>query len=207
MPMLAPDIRLGFADSRLRYPMLGSEKVDGFRILVIGNRLITRTWKDFRNRRLREHFADLLALSREGWVFDGECADASMDFGGLQSVLQSRDARIPETMRIHVFDALTIQEWFNRRSPRFSARAGRYADLLRTRSTGNCVAVEHRLLLGPFEAEAAFFDVVGRHGEGIVLRDPNGGYKHGRCPAASSPMYKFKQANAHDRPPAPVLAN
>src|SRR6266705_1264474 len=76
----------------LAYPLIASEKLNGFRMMVMGNVLLTKSGIPHANKRLTEHFADLLELSREGWAFDCECYSPFLTFAELQSILQSRDA-------------------------------------------------------------------------------------------------------------------
>lgn len=188
--MHAANIPLDLA--ALRFPLVASEKLDGFRLLVIGNKLLTKTLGEMPNRNLRSHLADLLALSREGWVFDCECYSPELELNELQSVLQSHAAEIPAHVSAYVFDALTLTEWFNRRTIRFERRRDRYERLLAERKPAHVQAVAYQSIDTADALLGLYRSVLADHGEGLMLRTPAGGYKFGRCTRRDKLVWKLK---------------
>lgn len=186
-PALAPDELDG-----LRYPMLASEKLDGFRIVIMGNVLLTKSGVPHVNRNLASHFADLLALSREGWVFDCECWCPGMTLPEIQPILQSRYAEIPAAMSAYIFDAITLSAFYSSRSPRFERRIAAVSELIAARRPAHAVVHPHRVVGSASEAAAFFDEVTLRGGEGLMLRDPSGTYHHGRCTRRQGLIYKLK---------------
>jgi ATP-dependent DNA ligase len=200
MLMHAPNVPVPLA--RLRRPMLASEKLDGFRLAVMGNTLLTKSGVPHVNRNLAAHFADMLALSREGWVFDCECYCPGLTLAEHQSILQSHDAPIPAGMGAWVFDSLTLTEFYASRTPRFERRMDRGYALLADRRPANAVHHAHRRLNSADEVLAMYDDVRSRGGEGLVLRDPRASYRHGRCSPKEGAMFKVKPETMATAPTA-----
>lgn len=179
--------------TRLRFPALVSEKLCGWRCLAIGGQLLTKSGNRHPNRRLAAHLSELLALAGTGWVFDCELWSPRMSLAEIQSVLSSHDAEIPDHLEAHVFDALTIHEWFNRQVRRFDHRLTRYTDLLATRRPAppaHTVAHPHLLVSSVEELELLYHSTLAQGGEGLILRSPAGGYKHGRCTTREATIFK-----------------
>lgn len=188
--MHAPNCPVELAE--LAYPLLASEKVNGFRLMVMGNTLLTKSGIPHANKRLREHFADLLALSRLGWAFDCECYSSELSFPELQSVLQSSDKEIPASVRAYVFDCITIQEFFAVRSPRLTERVERCRKLLAAKQPANTIMLKQRPVNSSQTARRFYDSIRSKSGEGIILRNPAGRYYRGRCTAGSGLIYKVK---------------
>jgi DNA ligase 1 len=176
----------------LRFPLLVSEKLDGFRCLVVGGQLLTKSGNPHPNRRLRHHLAGLLSLAGKGWVFDCELWSSEMSLPEIQSVLQSDDTEIPDHLSAYVFDALTITEWFASRCRRFDFRVRRYTELLAARNLPHVVAHPHLIVSDVGELDTVYHSTLAEGGEGLMLRDPAGGYKHGRCTPRERTIFKMK---------------
>lgn len=188
--MHAPNVRVDPA--RLRYPLLVSEKLDGFRLQVIGGTLLSKTGLEFRNRALKAHFAELIALAAEGFVFDCECWSPRLSLPEIQSIMTTRDGDIPEHLFAHVFDATTIAEWFASRVPRFERRLARLGQLLAARRPAHTSIVSHVQVTSADELLDLYHMVRHGGGEGLMVRDPAGSYRHGRCTPRTSPLFKIK---------------
>jgi ATP-dependent DNA ligase len=180
--------------ARMRFPLLASEKLNGFRLIVMIDRLLTKSLNVHANRNLREHLSDLLTLSATGecWVFDCELYSEEMDFAELQSILQSRSAPIPSSIKAHVFDALTFTEFFGSRAMRFGSRVERYQNLIASQRPANAVAVDQRLVSSPSQVLALYESIRASEGEGLMLRDPTvGKWKRTRAGVRDG-FYKVK---------------
>lgn len=205
--LLAPNEQIEFSDTRLKYPLLGSLKYDGVRGLCIRGEFFSRNMKPFKNEKLAEHFSGIAEVSAgRHLVFDFEIYDHSMpDFGSHMSVIGAKSASIPDTLCCHVFDVLTYDEWERVESDNyikpFELRHQTYTEILRTDSRlhdGKYVAVEQVLVESADDAQL-FFEVSQEEGyEGIMLRDPQGRYKHGRATHNEGIIFKFKAFETMD---------
>lgn len=162
----------------LRYPYFASVKLDGIRALKYGPELISRTLKTIPNRRVRQALADVPS----GW--DGELIlnepNAPDVYRNTNSRVMSRDADATG-VRFFVFD-------------NFEARGG-FAERLNTLTDLPPVVVklDQVLVCSPREA-LEFEEQALRQGyEGIVLRRPDGAYKHGRSTLREGFLLKVKR--------------
>jgi ATP-dependent DNA ligase len=191
----------------MTFPLLVSEKLDGWRCLVIGGACLSKSVIDHANRNLTAHLAALIELGRGGWVFDCELWSPEMSLEEIQSVLQSRTAPIPDHLQAHLFDCLTINEWFNSRVPRFQRRYDRCRELLEQHRPARAQAVRHDLVLSAADLMRRYEQTLDNGGEGLMLRDPAGGYHHGRCRKSDRIVWKLKPATITKPAPCGMALN
>lgn len=174
-PMLAVDA----GDlSKLRYPLLASYKLDGLRAVITADGPKTRSLKPIPNK----HVANLLSKLPIG--LDGELAvldaDGNVDFRATTSAIRREDGE-PEFV-YYVFDDFMSPEGF----------AGRSASLWQMNLPDWAVRVYQGPMFNPLDVEARFEDALANGYEGLILRDPNGSYKHGRSTLKEQGMLKVK---------------
>ena len=199
--LLCPRQRIDLADPAIAYPMLASEKYDGFRCLAGIGKLWMRGGKAFPNQQLRERFADFVAFcDRKMIVFDGELYDPASTFPELQSMLQSRNAPLTDTLRFHAFDQFSWSEWWGDRSRRFQFRQQRLSALLAQADCPHVLAVPHVPVSDADHARRLFDAVTSQGGEGIMLRNPLATHKHGSATVRDNIIFRFKPAMAPERP-------
>lgn len=190
--------------SRLKFPLFVSEKLNGWRCVVLAQSLLTKSHLEQPNRQLRGHLSDLIRLSAEGWVFDGELYSPTRSLDELGSILKSHDVPIPDDVSLHIFDGLTITEWFSNRAPRFERRLSRMAELLDRERPRRCRVVRHSLVLRQEDLLSRYHDVIESNGEGLMLRDPKAGYFHGRVKSKSRIIWKMKPETMPQITPLPA---
>lgn len=206
--LLAPNEQLDFDDPRIKYPMLGSLKFDGTRCICVDGELLSRSMKPQKNPNLPEALAELVAISRNRrLVFDFELYDHTLpNHGAHTSILASHEADIPDSMRCHIFDAMSLDEWervgHDFEPMPFAKRQAMYREIVREHPSlkGNdrYVAVEQVEVSSAVEARDLFEVAVEEEYEGIMLRCPNAGYKHGRATHNEGLIFKFKQFETVD---------
>lgn len=177
-PMLAAKLEHVEA---VRFPVLASPKLDGVRCLIIQGKAVSRTLKPIPNLVVQDILAGLPPMDGELIVSQPRGEGV---FNRTSSGVMSRDG-IPK-FSYWVFDALTNTPMsFVERL----ALAKSYAN-----SCGNNVKhVAHKLLnnveeLLDYEAKMLLAGY-----EGIMLRDPDGPYKHGRSTAKEGWLVKLKR--------------
>lgn len=195
-PMLAPNDQVDFTVPK--YPALVSYKFDGSRVIVYNGKLFTRNLKLHPNQNLKLRFAALLDLSCKGWVFDGELYDPNLEFNELQSTLRSFTAPLQSSLGLFLFDSVRLLEWNSESRERFIDRIETYRAQCAYNKPPYVTAVHQQVVNDPASAQLYFNEVISNGGEGIILRDPQSRYKHGRATIKERTMFKFKISHTLD---------
>jgi hypothetical protein len=197
-PMKAPNEIVSFDYHAIHYPQLASTKFDGFRCLnLCGERLLSPNMKDFKNIYLMEHLSSLLSLCHtDRLVTDGEVWSPLLTFSELSSIIRSHDKPLPSHIKYYVFDLLTEDQWDNNGEPPFIQRYLNYKSTLA--GFPNVVLVEQWHIVDSQEAETFFLGQLEQGHEGMILRQEQAGYKHGRCTTNQDGMWKFKEFTTLD---------
>ena len=132
---------------------------------------------------------------KDGWVIDGESWSPSIPFEELGGIMRAwkNPKEIPADLALNVFDILTLEQWNNGGEPVFSERVKIYTDLLKKKSPNNCNIIVQQSLKDIADAQKFYDKCVEKGHEGMMLRDPDGRYKHGRCTLNEYNIIKLKQ--------------
>lgn len=166
----------------LRFPLLGSPKLDGIRATVQNGKLYSRSLKLIPNKQMQTAWAkqDLNGLDGEIVVGPPTAEDC---FNRSTSVVMSRD-RSMEGARFYVFDSLDDVEPFSIRVSNASLTANQRGFLnlqgVIASSERWITPVEHTLLKNIQQLLKYEEKCLKQGYEGIMLRDPKGAYKQGR---------------------------
>jgi DNA ligase-1 len=169
--------------SQVRFPVMASPKLDGVRALVRGGVVYSRSGKPIPNAHVQALFGAL-----EG--YDGELvvgpADAPEVFRKTQGGVMSKGGT-PE-VSFFLFDA-----WDRGKTPYMrwykNALGAHYAGWL-----GDGVALlQQNMLYRADELDAYEAQCLAAGFEGVMLRDPDAGYKHGRSTAREGILLKVKR--------------
>jgi ATP-dependent DNA ligase len=196
--MKGPNEIVPFDHPFIKYPQYASIKMDGYRLLnLCGEHLLSPALKPFPNRNMTEHLYTFLKFCQEHRIVtDGEFWSPSLTFQQLQSVVRSHDKPIPNDVCYYIFDAMSEAEWDTGHAPPF---AHRIRDVvLNLVDHPHIVRVEQDYIQTAVEAETLFEKQIENGQEGIILRNPSTGYKHGRCTTKQDGMWKFKQFITQD---------
>lgn len=206
--MLAPNKQVPFDHKHVVYPLYGSWKFDGHRTFVRAGDLLTRHMLRARNKRLHELLAPVSEYTRKrGICLDMEVLLPSAAHHGVHTkILNSLDVEVPAETEFHVFDAVTLSEWQAGVAAKFTDRMARYVEAVheirllvaKQKRSPRFVAVEQRHLKDADAARAMFQEALALGYEGIMLRNPGGGYKQGRCGHKGAWLLKFKAEETED---------
>lgn len=202
--MKGPNEIVPFNHPNIQYPQLASTKFDGFRCLnLCGERLVSPNLKDIRNNNITTHLAELLLWCKlHRFVTDGELWSPERSFHmpvkeqGISSILTTYGRDIPKDIGYYVFDIMSEREWENEDERPFINRYLEYKQILN--GFANVHLVEQWRVTTPAEAETFFNEQIERGEEGMILRQPNARYKHGRTTLNQDGMWKFKEFRTHD---------
>ena len=181
-PMLAGTMK---DTSKLRFPMLASQKYDGIRATVQGGRLLSRTLKDIPNKFVQELFKGLPeGLDSELIVGDPLAPDA---YRKTVSLVMSDDKPLgwfsPDAVRLYTFDKYGEEGFAKRlRNAQIAVSPFHHVELV------THIAVANLEELDWFEA-----GLLAKGAEGVMLRSYEGPYKEGRSTENEGYLLKVKR--------------
>jgi len=197
-PMLAPSKIATREMLAGKYPWLVSRKFDGIRCLMLESKLTSRNGKITPNTNLWAILSSARShCAKNGIVLDGELWSPELSFQEIMSVVMSEDKEVPESLNYHIFDCLFRGEWEQEYASSyvpFRTRYWRYIQLALPR----VVAVVQKVCEDWESIESLYNEELARGGEGVMIRNPNGEYKHNRCTVREANMFKLKPFDLAD---------
>ena len=182
-PMRAATIRNPVTD--VTYPMLGSPKLDGIRVLIRNEDLLSRKLKLIPNKELHEVFGLGYLHGADGELIAGKPTGPGV-WNRTDSVVMSHDHPDTDTVNLYVFDRWDMpQEAYVNRIASAEHRFTKYKH-------PRVIIVPQVLIKSPKELLAFHRRLVAKGYEGSMYRDPNGGYKRGRSTLDEAYLLKFK---------------
>lgn len=176
-PMLADSADL----TKLRFPVVGSAKLDGIRCVIHEGKPKTRMLEDIPNLHIQKCLSDPRYANLDGEIvtFTNNVMD---DFNTIQGNVMRRDGE-PD-FRFIVFDNFedTERPYTERVANIKLPLLDPYASILHT------VLIQDAGALAYWEAQ-----YVSDGFEGIMLRDPHGRYKYGRSTVKEQGLLKYKR--------------
>jgi DNA ligase-1 len=180
-PMLSASLD-GVDLSTLRYPLLASPKLDGVRCIVWEGVAYSRNAKPIRNKHIQEWAKEFHNLDGElivGSPTDPHCLNNTQS--GVMSYKGEPD------FRYFLFDSIEAPGY---RSI-FMDRVDHVQEELRGEERIECVG--HIMVHSADEVQAAELRWIAAGYEGVMLRDPQGPYKHGRATLKEGYLMKLKR--------------
>lgn len=180
LPMKAPSHIPDPAE--LTYPLLASDKLDGLRCVLLGE-CRTSGMLPFANAALQAALAPIAAAAaRVGITPDGELYAPGHTFKQLFSIISTRHAPIPASLRLHAFDLSA--NWGGQAGDQrpYHARYNALQDFAAAADPQGLrlTVIEQRPIHSAVEAGRAYRFALNRHAEGLMLRSPFAPYIHDR---------------------------
>lgn len=167
----------------LRYPVLVSPKLDGVRAVIRDGRVLSRNLLEIPNQGVQEIFGDPRFDGFDGELIVGS-PTAGDAFRKTSSVVMS-DAQTFHSITFHVFDDFTIDGPFATRFDNLRKRI--------RKSTKIFQVVPHERAINHHAIDVYESLWVGEGYEGLMIRDPIGGYKYGRSTTKEGALLKLKR--------------
>lgn len=174
-----------FVPEKIRFPVIGQPKLDGWRLLVMNGQSYTSRMKLYPNLFIRDFWSQQQTQPGQLDGFDGLDGEmTSAEFTDTSSAGLGHHS-LPD-FKYHVFDLWNQETGF---MARWSCAANRISGLNHPRVKIVPIRLLHSMeeLLEYEESQI----VLGY--EGIILRDPNGYYKQGRSTANEGYCIKVKR--------------
>lgn len=169
---------------KLRYPLLGSAKLDGIRSVVKDRELVSRKGIRIPSMQCQSLFNHLEHC--DGELMEGCITDINV-YNRTQGHVQS--ANKPGDMSYHLFD-YTHPDWVSRP---YHERLDFLASYFGSNPASKVCVVEHEYLASYEELLAYEEDCLGQGFEGIMLNDPVAPYKNGRSTFNQGWLLKLKR--------------
>lgn len=175
-PMLA-----AAADAEIRYPVLLSPKLDGIRCLIIDGVAVGRSLKPIPNHHVQRTFGHAKFNGLDGELIVGD-PTAKDVFQKTTSGVMSMDGK-PE-VRFWTFDDFSCPGGFYNRLKKMEYRVT---------PQEFCNSVAHHLVKNEESLNSYEVAYTEQGFEGVMLRDPEGRYKHGRSTSKEGGLLKVKR--------------
>ena len=179
-PMLAATVK-SVAD--LRFPLLASPKLDGIRVVIRNEVVLTRKLKPLPNKLIQRLLGREQLNGLDGELIVGHPTDPGVFNRTTKGVMAIETA---PSFNFWVFDIQGSDLGFRDRLEVAKARvkaAG--SDLIEV--------VEHLAISNPSSLDEYEKQALNKGYEGVMLRDPVGKYKHGRSTVGEGGLLKLKR--------------
>lgn len=178
-PLLASPANL----EALRYPIIGSFKLDGIRCIIGPQGAVSRRLKFIQNRALREKLNEL-PVGFDGELICGQ-PNASDAMQRTSSAVMSHESNETHLVRYHVFDLYAHGPYVDRYNRVSTLCSTCDSDLVQLVQQVELNNIAELTILEKAAVELGY--------EGIMLRDPNGVYKLGRSTEREGILLKVKR--------------
>lgn len=179
-PMLAAKME----KRRLKYPLIGQPKIDGYRCIIRGGVAYSRSLKKLPNKFVQEWAQENRELL-EG--FDGEIVVGEPN----HEEVFKRTSQVRQHGSRPDFTFIVFDMW-NYRLP-YSDRRAILKQILSTLNIPRCRLIEETILSDWTEIEGLESALLNAGYEGVILRSPHGYYKNGRSTANEGSLVKVKR--------------
>lgn len=164
----------------LRYPLLASVKIDGYRAVVKDGVAYTRKLKVITNKFVQKTIRHYHGLDGELCVGPPNHPDLIRRCGAIRRIEGEPD------FRFHVFDFWDLPIGYR-------ARLAEARRLISDSNNGRLVLLPQRVIRDAVELRVFENEALADGYEGLILRDPNGRYKHGRSTEREGYLLKLKR--------------
>jgi DNA ligase-1 len=193
----------------LQYPLLASPKYDGFRCLISGNKdrgmpcnsVFSKSLKPYVNLALNQEFSRFGDSFLAAKVIEGELYCPNMNFNELSSILRSIHKPIPGGLQLMLFDIYSA----GYSHAGFEARFPNLVDIANNIKSNRIQVIKQKHVASA-DAAYEYYQLQLKIGcDGIILRNPSGIYKQGRCTLRDGIIYKIKPCTTWDAQIVDVL--
>ena len=171
---------------QVSWPKFGSPKLDGIRVAKFQGKSRTKSGKPVPNTQLRKWIEAYLPDGLDCEVTYGEATDPAV-YTKTFSAVMAHDKPL-DNLTLHVFD--TCDDLTSYMVDRYSKVVRLVGEVIDTAVT--VVAVPQTMLRSKEEFVAYYEAQLALGYEGVILRDPTGLYKYGKCTVRSQAQFKMK---------------
>lgn len=188
-PMLAATLKADQVKD-LTFPLYASAKLDGIRAIVLDGKFYSRNGKLIPNEYIQS-YARMFHNGWDGELIVGDPTDKMCYRNTVSGVMT--ESGLPD-FTFHVFDEVTVKH-YGQRNTDLSFKCHKLFKRDYNAFIGRLVHVYQEIVLDAVELFGVEEDCLKRGYEGIMVRSPSGGYKHGRCTHKEHNLWKLKRFN------------
>jgi ATP-dependent DNA ligase len=184
--------------AEVRWPVLASEKIEGVRCLLFpGFGARSRSGCSWHSRELRSRLAGAQAVAdARNLVIEGELRIAGLSPAELEGCLRNPAADL-DGLSYSVFDAINYREFELEAATPFIARHRMARSLLC--GLDGVTLLDQRMVDGWEALLPLYRSVRSAGGEGLMIRRPQGLYRHGRCSMLEANLFKVRPLHPNSR--------
>lgn len=197
-PGLIPEFKLMLAPNELpiitnvKYPCYIQPKLDGYRCVYKDGAMFSRKGKPFGNKNLPSYFKHLFEVQDD--VLDGELYCEGVNFNKLQTILNTYDAPLPNTLKFVIYDCVPVKDWeaqsckkpYSERIRNVREVVGAICDHKKVIDIANDEVESSK------EAVDLYKDYLKKGYEGAMIKAIDGQYRWKRVTLRSGEMLKLK---------------
>jgi len=213
-PMPAPNNEIDLND--IKYNLFASTKLDGIRCIFKDGEILSRSLKQIQNKQLREKFEPIRKFCEENnIIMDGEIYNHNLPFSLISSCVMTQDHNDKKAiksweekcvehdvnmtreeavagMKFWCFDSLKPDclDTFVKRQEYILGFLNTHRNIMH--QVSQCIVTSKQ------EVEKLFEEALDQGYEGLILKDPLGGYKFGRGTVKEGLIYKVKPYRTFD---------
>lgn len=186
--------------SKLTFPVLATQKLDGIRCIKVGGKVLTRTFKEFPNRFVRSFLERVLPDGIDGEVM----LNGTKTFQDVQSELMSYDGEPDFVFCAFDYVKESLDKPYHERvldlKQFYDTMILKYIGTIMVNKTAASEKLDRRIkILIPVEInsleELSKYEslCIEKGHEGVMIRKPDGKYKCGRATLKEGILTKIKQ--------------
>jgi DNA ligase-1 len=189
-PQLAPNEKVDL--STLNYFLFASTKLDGIRCIIKNGEILSRSLKQIQNKQLRERLEPLRKFSQDNnLMLDGELFSPKLTFQQITHYVMTQDLEnelLPEHLVFYCFDGVKENQFDEPFGMRYINNVNKWCQKF-----PNLMKEVKQVPVNSAEEVEKYFEEVLEQGyEGLILRNPNSGYKFGRGTIREAIIFKVK---------------
>jgi DNA ligase-1 len=203
-PGLIPEFKLMLAPNELpiitnvKYPCYIQPKLDGYRCIYKNGAMYSRKGKPFGNENLAKYFNKLFEV--EDSVLDGELYCEGVNFNKLQTILNTYDTPLPNTLKFVIYDCVPVKDWeaqsckkpYSERIRNVREVVNAIADYKKVIDIANDEVEDSK------EAITLYKEYLKKKYEGAMIKAIDGMYRWKRVTLRSGEMLKLKPFKTED---------
>lgn len=194
---LKPALACDFDETKLKFPLLASVKVDGVRGISLNGEITGRSLKKFKNPFVSKMFDSALFFGFDGELVLGDYTSPTLcsDTTGFVNRQTPKDGKPTESDQLYwyVFDCLDVEVIDMPYEKRFQALT-MLVNALHENNLALNVRIMPTKMVHSMEELLAFEEECLEAGfEGVIIRDPNGMHKSGRATLKGGTYLRIKR--------------